>query len=210
MTDFATLRRNMVDCQLRTFDVTNRAVLRAMDSVPREVFVPEERRALAYLDQPVALGAGRVLLAPMVVGRMLQTLELEPGQSFLEFAGGSGYGAAVAAELGAEATCYDPAPGMADLAAEALGAAGSHASIARDMPAGPFDAILINGAVTMEPEMLLALLSDGGRLVAVESWGRAGRVMLFQRSGVVVGKRAVFDAAAPVIEEFREARMFVL
>ena len=73
--DYSALRRNMVDCQLRTYDVTDRAVLAAMDSVPREVFVPEARREVAYIDQPVALdglgATGRALLAPMTVGRML-------------------------------------------------------------------------------------------------------------------------------------------
>ncbi len=208
MTDFAALRRNMVDCQLRTFDVTNRAVLGAMDAVPRELFVPGERRALAYLDQTVTLPGGRVLLQPMVVGRMLQTLEIKPGQRFLGFAGGTGYAAAVAAELGAEAVSVDDAPGMREAATAALAAAGSPARAGE--AAGEYDAILVNGAVERRPEALLDLLADGGRLVVVEMNGRAGSVMLYQRNGDVIAKRAVFDAAAPVLEGFRKEASFAL
>jgi protein-L-isoaspartate(D-aspartate) O-methyltransferase len=208
--DFAALRRNMVDCQLRTYDVTNRRLLGAMDRVPRELFVPEARRALAYLDQPAALDGGRFLLAPMLTGRMLQALDLQPGQRFLDYAGGSGYTAAVAAELGAEAMTFDAAPGMAEMAEAALMAAQSPATVARALPAFALDAILVNGAAAESPRALLALLADGGKLAVVEPNGRAGSVMLYQRTGDVMGKRAVLDAAAPVLEEFRPRPAFAL
>jgi protein-L-isoaspartate(D-aspartate) O-methyltransferase len=210
MVDYAALRRNMVDCQLRTFDVTNRRVLGAMDTVPRELFVPEPRRALAYLDQQVVLAGGRALLTPMVAGRMLQTLDIQPGHSVLDYAGGSGYSAAVAAALGGVVTAFDPIDGMSDLAAGALAAAQAAVSVARAMPAGPFDAIMVNGAAMGPPRALLTLLAEGGKLVVIESMGRTGSVMLYQRSGDVMGKRAVFDAAAPVLEEFRQTPAFAL
>jgi protein-L-isoaspartate(D-aspartate) O-methyltransferase len=211
MTDFAALRRNMVDCQLRTFDVTNRGVLAAMDMVPRELFLPVERRALAYLDQNVPAGvAGRVLLAPMFIARMLQALEIKAGQTVLSYAGGTGYTAAVAAAMGAAAVTFDTAPGAAEAARAALSSAGADVTVADTMPSGSFDAILVNGSVDHAPSALLDKLTDGGRLAAIMRSGAAGRVTVYQRTGDVVASRGVFDATAPVLEEFREKPAFAL
>ncbi|MFY8038955.1 MAG: protein-L-isoaspartate O-methyltransferase family protein [Bosea sp. (in: a-proteobacteria)] len=213
--DFSALRRNMVDCQLRTYDVTDRAVLAAMDSVPREVFVPEARREVAYIDQPVALdglgAAGRALLAPMTAGRMLQTLDIQPGQRLLDFACGTGYSAAVALAMGATVVAYDSSAALREAARAALAEADAGAVTVVDaLPDAKFDLIMVNGACDGMPKDLADRLADGGRMVVVEGAGRAGRVMLYQRSGDSVGGRAVFDAAAPVLAEFRKAAIFAL
>ena len=106
MLDFAQARRMMVDSQVRTFDVNDLAVLAAFDEVPREGFVPAGRESLAYMDQnlPVSDGDGpgerRFMLAPMVLARMIQALELAPGQRVLDIGGGLGYSAAVLLRLG--------------------------------------------------------------------------------------------------------------
>ncbi len=85
MDSFSDLRRMMVDCQLRTYDVTDRAVLAAADAVPREAFLPESLSTWAYLDQPVEIpGTGRALMAPMVIARMIQNLAVRPGDNVLE------------------------------------------------------------------------------------------------------------------------------
>src|SRR5687767_8284101 len=112
MFDFAQARRNMVDSQLRTYDVTDLAVLAAMNEVPRERFVPAGREELAYLDQGLGVGpagpAGqRTMLAPMVLARMLQHLEVRPGERVLDVAGGLGYSAAVLARLGARVVALE-------------------------------------------------------------------------------------------------------
>jgi protein-L-isoaspartate(D-aspartate) O-methyltransferase len=213
--DFTALRRNMVDCQLRTYDVTSRPVLAAMDEVPREVFVPAARREIAYIDQPVDLesfgAAGRVMLAPMTAGRMLQTLDVKPGMSLLDYACGTGYTAAVASRLGARVTAYDGDGALRSAARHALQSAGeAEVAVADDLPKGPFDLIFVNGSCEARPEPLFALLADGGRIVFVEGAGRAARVMLGQRSGEVVSARPVFDAAAPVLQEFRRPVAFAL
>jgi protein-L-isoaspartate(D-aspartate) O-methyltransferase len=220
MTDFAALRRNMVDCQLRTFDVTDRAVLAAMDQVPRELFVPPARREMAYIDQAQALdafgAAGRTLLAPMVCGRMLQTLDVQPGQSFLDYACGTGYTGAVAAAMGAQVTAYDPSAALRAMARTCLAEAGASQAAAasvsvRDgMPDGPFDLIFVNGAADDEPLALSARLSADGRMIVVMGRGRSGRVTLFQRSGDVVRGRPVFDAAATLLPEFARNPSFAL
>jgi protein-L-isoaspartate(D-aspartate) O-methyltransferase len=213
MADFASLRRNMVDCQLRTYDVTDQTVLSAMAQVPRELFVPLGRRAFAYIDQHVPLdefGApGRALLAPMTSGRMLQTLSIKPGENVLEYAGGTGYGAALAAALGATVTLLEEQESLRAEAARALAAAAAgNIAVIEAIPRQVFDAVLVAGACETRPESLFPLLADGGRLVAIEGTGRAGRVMLYQRSGDVVSGRAVFDAAGPLLGAFRKAPAF--
>lgn len=209
MDRFAELRRMMVDCQLRTFDVTDRAVLAAADAVPRERFLPPELSHLAYLDQPCALpGTGRALMTPMVVARMIQLLDLHPGERALDYGGGSGYGAALMAHMGAQTTLWEPEEEAARLAAAALAGSGVTVSGARPA-AGSFDAILVGGACEIAPESLFDLLAPEGRLVCVEGRGRAGRVMLYRNSGEIVSGRPVFDAIAPALKEFERAPAFV-
>ncbi|WP_420100862.1 protein-L-isoaspartate O-methyltransferase family protein [Bosea sp. (in: a-proteobacteria)] len=208
MEGFLALRRNMVDCQLRTYDVTDRAVLAAADAVPREAFVPAGAAHLAYLDHPIALpGTGRALMAPMVVARMIQTLDVEPGEDVLEYAGGSGYGAALMAHIGAKAALWEPEEAARAFAADALASAGVTV-LDKPPAAGSFDAILVGGACEIQPASLFTLLRDEGRLVVVEGVGRAARVRLYQKSGEVVSGRTVFDAYAPELPEFRRPAAF--
>jgi protein-L-isoaspartate(D-aspartate) O-methyltransferase len=215
MCDYPALRRNMVDCQLRTYDVTDRAVLAAMGSVPRELFVPDARREVAYIDQPVSLDAfgaqGRAMLAPMTCGRMLQTLDVQPGQSFFDYACGTGYTAALAVALGAKTTAFDPSHALRVAARAALAAAaGADVEIVDAMPTGTFDLVFVNGGVDTLPPQLAACMADGGKLVIVEGTGRSGRVMLYQKTGTTVGGRQVFDAAVSQLAEFRTAPAFAL
>jgi protein-L-isoaspartate(D-aspartate) O-methyltransferase len=210
MEAFAGLRRAMVDCQLRTYDVTDRAVLAAADSVPREAFLPTELSHLAYLDQSVALpGTGRGLMAPMVIARMIQYLELQPGEQVLEYGGGSGYGAALMAAMGARATLWEPDEAAFALAGPALAKAGAAVAVVRERPQdGAFDAILVSGACETVPEDLFPLLAPAGRMIAVIGLGRAARVMLYHKSEGAVTGRPVFDASAPPLAEFRKVPAF--
>jgi protein-L-isoaspartate(D-aspartate) O-methyltransferase len=211
MDSFAALRRMMVDCQLRTYDVTDRAVLAAADAVPRETFVPSSLSHLAYLDQSVALpGTTRALIAPMIVARMIQMLAIQPGESALDYAGGSGYGAALMARMGAAATLWEPDAAAATLARAALGQAGLESTIVtEERPQDDsFDVVLVAGACETPPDALFPLLRKNGRLIAIAGVGRAARVTLYQRSGANVSGRTVFDAAGPVIAEFRRAPAF--
>ncbi len=220
MSTFAAARRNMVDGQLRTFDVTDRAILAAFGDVPREGFVPAGREALAYGDQNLALPGDpadpRVMLAPMVLARMIQALALDRSSRVLDVAGGLGYSAAVMAALGADIVMLEPRRDLSDAASRALAAAGlggqvrSRAGSPADGAAadGPFDAILINGAVEERPTALLDQLVDGGRLACITADGRTGRATLHIRSGTGFGFRMLFDASAPVLSAFRHAPAF--
>ena len=107
MLDHAQARRLMVDCQLRTFDVNDIAVLDAFDDVPRERFVPPGREDFAYIDQTLALGHGRGMPAPMLLARMIQALAVASGTRALDVGSGYGYGAAVLARLGAEVVALE-------------------------------------------------------------------------------------------------------
>ncbi len=202
----------MVDCQLRPSEVTDPAVIAAADSIPREVFVPAAREAQAYSDNPIKLGGeetGRMLLPPMVIARMVQALALRKDQSALEYAGGTGYGAAMMSACGANVTLCEADQGLRQNAAIALAAAkADQVAIVAAIPATEFDAILVNGACEQRPQALLDILKPGGRLVVVEGIGRSAKVMLYQRNGDGVSGRAVFDAAAPLLEEFRKPAAF--
>lgn len=211
MESFAALRRMMVDCQLRTYDVTDRSVLAAADSVPREAFLPAALSHLAYLDQTVALpGTSRALMTPMVLARMIQVLDVQPGEAVLEYGGGSGYGAALMAQMGADATLWETDAAALGLAKAAFAAAGLAVTATADRPGEDrFDAVLVAGACEVAPDELFPLLREGGRLIAIEGLGRAARVKLYQKTAGGVSGRPVFDAAAPALAEFRKKPAFV-
>ncbi|MDB5591665.1 protein-L-isoaspartate O-methyltransferase [Enterovirga sp.] len=220
MISLAEARRNMVDCQLRPFEVHDRAVLGAIGSIPRETFLPADMASLAYRDGNLALpasgpeGEERALLAPMVLARLIQALEIEPGTRVLDVAGGYGYSAAILRHLGAAVTTLESSPALAGLDANLgpllEGVTRRTGDLAQGAPAdGPFDAILINGAVDREPTELLTQLAEGGRLACLRAEGRRSRAMLFVRSGPGFGSRPLFDAAAPSLAAFREVPGFV-
>ena len=212
MVDFTQARRMMVDSQLRTFDVNDLPLLDAMDSVPRERFVLPGREDLAYMDQHILVGDGaerRFMLSPMILGRLIQALGIEPGDKALDVAAGRGYASAVFAELGAQATALESDAALAEAAKRSLVAAGVSNVAVETGPleqgcAGnaPYDAILVNGAVEIRPEELLRQLAEGGRLVCVKGQGRAARATLYVRTGDAFGERELFDAAAPLLAPF--------
>ncbi len=218
MTDFAALRRNMVDTQLRTYDVNSKHLLDAVEAVGREHYIAGHDTALAYADKALTIRADaetRALLQPMVLARMIQAAEITPSQVALSIAGGTGYGAAVMAAMGASVTLLESGEAMAAQARRSLLADGvsTVAVVSGDLSTGPgdgrsFDVILLEGGIDTEPTALLARLNDGGRLVAVMGRGRSGRVVVFQRSGDVVGKRTSFDASATPLSAFQPAPAF--
>lgn len=212
MVDFTQARRMMVDGQLRTFDVNDIHLLDAMDSVPRELFVLPGREGLAYIDQDILVsdsGESRYMLAPMILGRMIQALEIDAGDKVLDVAGGRGYASAVFHRLGAQVMALESDETLAAAAKQCLSAAGAGdaAVVTGPLDQGyaahaPYDAILVNGSVEVRPERLLQQLAEGGRLVCVKGRGRAARAMLYVRSGDAIGERSLFEAAAPLLAPF--------
>lgn len=219
MIDFDQARRNMVDCQLRTYDVNDRAILAAMGELPRERFVPPGREALAYIDQSVVVaeeaGERRQMLSPMVLARLVQALAVEPGLKALDVASGTGFSAALLARLGAVVTMLDAAPFGGQQASDRLASLGLAATaetgpLPDGAPAtGPFDVILVNGALERRPDTLLAqLTAAGGRLACLQSESGTTRAVLYVRSGEAIGFRTLFDAAGPVLAAFRREPEF--
>ena len=212
--EFAALRRHMIDSQLRTCDVTDQALLAAFADTPRERFVPPALASLAYLDRDVpALGAaGRLLLAPMVLAKLIQAANVRLGDRALDVAGGSGYSAALLAALGAHVLAFEVDKGALAAAKDLLSGEKSiefaDGDLAAGAAGGPFDLILINGAFERSPEKLIAQLADGGRLVGVDASFRSPKAVIIEKIGGAVSRRALFDAAAPRLEAFRQLASF--
>jgi protein-L-isoaspartate(D-aspartate) O-methyltransferase len=184
--------------------------------------MPAGRESLAYVDQDVSVSDGlhvperRVMLAPMVLARMIQALDLDRGAKVLDVAGGLGYSAAILARLGASVVALESSPALVEAARERLASLGVDGVALAQGPleegcpdAAPFDAILVNGSIDRWPDVLLGQLTDGGRLAAIQGRGRAGSAVLFVRSENAFGSRSLFDAAAPVLPAFREEPGFV-
>ncbi len=192
MSGFSTARQKMVDGQVRPSDVTDIRIIDAMLAVPRETFVPDNKRALAYLDLDLDLGgagsAGGVLIKPAVLAKMLQAAEIKTTDHVLVVGCASGYAAAVIAKFAGKVT---------------------NAATAGDPANAPFDVIVLNGATEIVPEKLYGQLREGGRLVGVFAMSQPARATIVTHSHGDYGNRALFDAAAPVLPGMERLPEFV-
>jgi len=216
MLDFAAARRMMVDCQVRTSDVTNLRLIAAMLAVPRERFVPKASAELSYLDAdlPVEEGGARRLLKPMVLAKLLQAAEIGETDRVLDVGCATGYSAAVIGQLASSVVALEQDAALARLAEDNLQALGvrnatvATGSLVEGWPAGaPYDVILLDGAVEAVPKALLRQLKDGGRLVGVVGRSPVSKAMLFRSSGA--NGWPIFDAAAPALPGFAVPPAFV-
>ncbi len=189
MPDLAAERREMVEAQLRGRDIVDEGVLRAMERVPRELFVPERDRGHAYQDAALRIGHGQTISQPYMVAKICETLALRPGQRGLDVGTGSGYQVAVLAELGAEVVTIERIPELAEQARANLAAAGYDRVevVVGDGTLGlperaPYDGIAVAAAAPGFPETLYEQLRPGGRLVVPVGGTRAQRLELIVRS----------------------------
>jgi protein-L-isoaspartate(D-aspartate) O-methyltransferase len=220
MIDFTRLRRSMVDSQIRPNDVTDPRIIEAMLELPRERFVPRARANLAYLDDDLSVSEGsgvtRCLIEPMVLARLVQTLQLSEADRALDIGGATGYSTALLARLARHVVMVEEDPTLISAARRNLSELGidnvefATGPLKAGAPGkGPFDAILLNGSVEVVPEDLLAQLEEGGRLAAVVQGSPPGRATLYVRAGGVVSQRPVFDAAVTPLPGFEAPRGFV-
>ncbi len=220
MSAFATARQKMVDCQVRTNDVTDRRILDAMLTVPREAFVPVSRQALAYLDLDLDVsetGADtRFLIKPALTGKILQAAEIGASDRVLVVGCATGYIAALVARLASQVIATESDSMLATKARDTLASLGfdnvtcKTAACADGEPAGaPYNVIVLNGATEVTPGGLLDQLREGGRLVGVSAERRPQRATIVTRSHGEFGHRALFDAAAPVLPGLTRAPAFV-
>jgi len=215
MTDFAALRRTMVDGQVRTADVTDLRLLGAMLDLPRERFFPDEKTSLAYLDidVPVSMPGQPVrrLLKPMVLAKLIQAAAIADTDRVLDIGCATGYCAALLTQLAGVVVGLEEDTGLARHAAAAVpNARIVTGPLSRGYSAdGPYDVILLEGAVEVVPPALFDQLKDGGRLLCVLGRGAEGKAMLYRRIDGDLSGRAIFDAAAAPLPGFAKPAEFV-
>ena len=207
----------MVDTQVRPSDVTSFQVLDAMLSVPRELFVPTERRDAAYAGAHVGLGPGRVVLAPRTLAKLLQVAEIQPDELVLDVGAGLGYSSALAASMAEAVIALEEDADLAREAERALSEASADnvAVINGNLvdgasKHGPYDVVLVEGAVQDIPDALIDQLKVGGRIVAIFLEGALGTARVGYKDGHGVSWRFAFNAAAPVLPGFEKQREFAL
>lgn len=214
MTDlnFNHMRQAMVASQLRTNAVNDPRVIAAMGVVPRERFVPEESAALAYIDRPIPLGAGRLLNPPMTTGRLLTEAHPQAGDRALVVGGATGYAAALLAELVASVVLLEEDAALLGAARQAPPRPQvtivEGALSAGWKKQGPYDLILIDGAVEVVPQAIIDQLADGGRLAAAIVDRGVTRLALGKRSGKGFGLVAFAEAEAALLPGFAQPKSF--
>lgn len=200
--DYSSARKAMVDNQIHTSSVTDPALLALFRSLPREIFVPADRRALAYSDAAHPLGKGRFMPAPAVFARLVQLAEIANTDRVLDYAPGTGYSVAILAGLAREVVGLEPDAEMAALAQSNLTALGISAAtiVNADFRAGDlktFDVIIVEGAIDRAPDELLKMLCLGGRLVCLVRRGPVGIATVHTRAAEGVITRTWFNATLP-------------
>lgn len=215
--DYKAARKAMVASQVRPNDVTDHRVLNALETTPKEAFLPVEHRATAYVEREIIYGSGRSLPTARDFAKLLQALELRPGDLVLDVACGGGYSTAVLARIVEMVVAVENDEALASAAEAALEKNEiANAAVIIGEPAegapdqGPFDAIFISEAVEEVPEALLAQLKDGGRLGAFLVSEGVGEGVIFRRSADAVSRRSLFTASARNVPPgFERKREFV-
>ena len=217
MTDFALRRQVMVDTQVRPSDVTKFPIIDAMLTVPREAFVPDDKREAAYVGEHVTFDEGRVIFDPRTLAKMLEAADIQPNELVLDVGSGLGYSAALAAHLAEAVVALIDQEDRAKEAEAALSASGIDNVAVFEGPLaegaakhGPFDVIMVQGGVQTIPQALIDQLQEGGRIVALFQEGALGSVKVGYFIDGTMSWRFVFNAGAPVLPGFEGEREFAL
>lgn len=216
-------RYNMVEQQIRPWNVLDETVLELLHTVRREEFVPPAYQGVAFTDTEIPLNPsveeserlGQVMLAPRLDARMLQDLQVLPTDRVLEIGAGSGYMAALLAARAARVVSLEIVPELAEFARENLRSAGIENAEVRQsdgaldaVPDGPFDVIVLSGSVAQVPQNLLALLRDGGRLGAYVGQEPVMRATIVRRRGERFETTQPWDVVVPRLRNFPEPSSF--
>jgi len=209
---FEQMRRAMVASQLRTTGVNDPRVIGAMGAVPRERFIPAERRALAYADALVPLGGARQLNSPMALGRMLTEAHLTGDEHALVIGAATGYSAAVLARLVRTVIAIEEDPALARFASDALAGSGVtlvEGPLTEGHAAGaPYDFVLIDGAVEQVPRAIIDQVTDGGEVALALLEQGVSRLCVGRVVAGAFGATAYADAAAAALPGFGTPRGF--
>ena len=219
MIDFAALRQQLVDNQIRPSEVTDRELVKAILAVPRELFVTPDEQPFAYSDRELRMAKSashRRLLDPVQLARLMQALAVNPDAKVMVIGCGSGYSAAILSRLSGFVVAVEEDQELAGMAAETLSALGAaNVSVVCSALAdghaaeAPYDAILIDGAVELVPDALIAQLKQNGQLAVIEREEGNSRAMLYERIGHGATKWPLFDAWATMLPGFERTREFV-
>lgn len=207
--DFAALRAAMVDSQLRTSDVTEPRVVAAMAQVAREDYVPAGRRASAYIDRAIPLGAGRAMNPPLATGRLLVAADIRPGDKVLLIGAAGGYAAALLDAMGAQVVAVEETDGLGGEARLPKGVMLVKGTLAKGAPKqAPYDVLLIDGAVEQLPTALTDQLADGGRIACGINENGVCRVEAGRKVAGHVGLASLFDMEMATLPGFAPAPSF--
>lgn len=217
--DYQSARENMVDCQVRTCDVTNHELLSAMLSVPREAFVPEDKIQLAYIDEDISLSKlgvdGRYLMQAASFARLAQVAEVDENDIVLVVGAGTGYSSAVLSLLSSSVVAIESDDALVEFSSRKLSENGfsNVAVLKSDMTQGfqkeaPYDVIFIDGAIEVLPQTLLEQLAEGGRLVCVMGTGNAAVAKLYCLEDGIISQREIMNCAIHPLPGFEQAHEF--
>lgn len=220
--DFALQRLKMVDCQIRTTDVTNAPIVDAMRDIPREIFVAEHLRDFAYIDEdlliaPAAEGRpARYLMEPSPFAKLVQLAAVRPSDVVLDVGCGTGYSSAVLSRIAAAVVALECDSELAQRARAALTELGCDnvEVVEGELTQGvasraPYDLIMVGGAVEEIPAALVEQMKEGGRLVAVIGEGNAAEARLYVKSQGLATGRSGFNAAVKPLPGFERTPSFV-
>lgn len=217
MTDYAARRTMMVDTQIRPSDVTKFPIIDAMLAVPREVFVPRHLREAAYVGENVDLGGGRVVLEPRTLAKMLDALDIQGDELVLDIGSGFGYSAAVMARMAEAVVAVEENEEMAGEAQGLLSDSGADNVVlhvgslsAGAAEHGPYDVMVVEGAVEHLPAELIGQLKEGGRIACLFMEGALGVVRIGYMIDGQVNWRFSFNASAPILPGFGQNAEFAL
>ena len=218
--DYRVARHNMVENQIRPNQVTDIRVIKAMDDIPRERFVPEDTVSIAYADKAIRLSRDRYLMAPMLFARLLQEAKITSDDMVLNIGCGSGYPVAVLASIAKAVIGIEVDPALATTASSLLVDLGidnalvlEKALVGGYSKEAPYDVIIFSGAIEFVPTKIIGQLADGGRLVSVitnftQSGGYMGKVTVVYKFGSQISECEMFDAATPPLSDFKKEKNF--
>lgn len=220
MTDYSVARKNMVECQLHPCGINDERVLEAYSNTPRELFVSEAQRSIAYADYDLPLGHERFLMTPMVHARLVHAANINPEDVVLDIGGATGYSAAVLSQLATTVVTVENQPDFVEHAKNALLSLDMlnilHNDCALDegdKKHSPYDAIIMNGAASEIPKCLIDQLSIGGRLCYIErknSDDQCGRATLVTKTADgQLDKKYLFECKGHFLSGFTAEDEFV-
>lgn len=219
MSNFQAARKNMIDGQIHTAGVIDPQILEIFETTPREEFVPEELISVAYQDEDLPIGHDRFLMEPIIHSKMLQAAGIKKEDLVLDVGFGMGYSTAIISQMASTVFAIEDSQTLIDIAQENWNTYGfcnivaESAVLVAGLPQhGPFDVILINGALREIPDELKQQMAIDGRLLCVEkpeaqSVGKA--VLLTRLDENSFSKIILFDAATPILKPFESSKRFV-